>query len=131
MSTHVKVDVGTPTGDIKDWSTAEVRFHDFANLTTTIGECVLSPEFTCLGHQWQLKLYPGGRHNADEGYASIKLSNFSCKDIEIEYGFSLKDAAGREVGHRSPKTRMFPGTERRIGHSHKKLPSDHVLWMNW
>ena len=38
MSTHVKVDVGTPTGDIKDWSTAEVRFHDFTNLTTTIGE---------------------------------------------------------------------------------------------
>ena len=125
MSTHVKVDVGTPTGDIKDWSTAEVRFHDFTNLTTTSGECVPSPEFTCLGHQWVLKLYPGGRHDADEGYVSvsIKFTNSTCKDIEIEYGFSVKDAAGKEVEHRSPKTKMFPAlrAETTIGQGIKKF----------
>ena len=104
----VKVDVGTPTGNIKPWATAEVHFHGFANLTTTRGQCVSSPEFTCLDHQCQLKLYPGGRPNADEGYVSITLTNATYKDIEIEYGYSLKDAAGREVGKRSPKTTTFP-----------------------
>ena len=39
----IKVDVGTPPSNFEDWTTAEVRFHGFADLTTERDEPVESP----------------------------------------------------------------------------------------
>ena len=57
-----------------------------------------------------MDIYPGGSGNSDDGYVAIDLSNMSNKSIEIEYGYSVRDAAGKEVVHRSkPKTYEFGG----------------------
>ena len=93
------IDVGTPPDGFKTegWTTTVVRFHGFANLTTTRGDYVKSTKFSCLGHQWRLYIYPGGRINSDEGYAAVALSNQLNTTIKIQYGYSVKDADGKEV----------------------------------
>jgi len=91
------VDVGTPPDGTSNWTTTVVRFHGFANLPTTRGDIVESPEFSCFGHQWGLDLYPGGSNNSSEGYAAVVLCNASNASIKLQYGYSVRDANGREV----------------------------------
>jgi len=93
----IALDVGTPPEGYKEWTHALVRFHGFANLPTTRDEYVESPEFSCFGHQWVLKLYPGGRDNSDEGYVAIGIVNRSNTSIKIQYCYSVRDADGKEV----------------------------------
>jgi len=83
MSTNYRVRVGTPYTGFGGWTTTEVCFRGFANLTTTRGQFVTSPEFSCFGHQWRLGLYPGGRANSEEGKVSITLCNKSSISIMV------------------------------------------------
>ena len=115
MSLNV-IDVGTPPDGISEgWTTTVVRFHGFADLTATRGDAVKSPEFSCFGHQWSLKLYPGGRVNSPEGRVAVALSNRSNSSIKIEYGYSVRNADGKEVVHYKLQASEFapPGS----GHS--------------
>ena len=110
MSANREVHVGTAPKEFEDWTSTNVYFHGFANLTTTRGEGVESPEFSCFGHQWTLILYPGGRANSDEGYAAIGLLNKSNTSIEIEYAFSVRDtrdAKGEVVYRQSTGPKEF------------------------
>ena len=102
MSDSRVVDVGTPSNDFSGWTTTEVRFHKFAELSTETEEC--SPKFLSLGHEWGLDLYPGGDDDSDEGYVAIALSNMSDESIKIEWGVSVKDADGKEEVHKKPYT---------------------------
>ena len=106
MSTS-RVDVGTPPDNFEGWTTANVCFHGFANLTTTRGESVQSPEFSCFGHQWRLDIYPGGEEDSAEGYAAVELVNMTNKSIKISYGFSVRDVDGEEVVRYKPQTKEF------------------------
>jgi len=106
MSTS-RVDVGTPPGDFKGWTTTEVCYHGFANLPTTRNEKVLSPKFSCFGHQWVLKLYPGGEEDSEVGYVAVELVNRSNTSIKISYGYSVRDSDGKEEVHYEPDTNEF------------------------
>ena len=103
------MDVGAPPEGYKEWTTALVRFHGFANLSTIRGESVISPQFSCLGHQWKLCLYPGGivSHSAGEGYAAVVLCNMTDASITTQLGYSIKDVDGKEVVHKKPLTTEF------------------------
>ena len=90
----VKVDVGTPTGNIEAWATAEVRFHGFANLTTVKDEHVESPIFTCHGHEWKVMLYPGGNSTSIDGMIGAFLLHMTTKPIKVRFSFSVKYLAG-------------------------------------
>jgi len=103
----VKLNVGTPSNGFNGWSTTEVNFHGFANLSTTRDECVQSPEFLCFGHQWKLCLYPGGHIASPEGYAVLVLFNKSNTGIEVQFGYSVRNADGRELVHHMPQTHEF------------------------
>ena len=107
MSSNSGVHVGTPPGDFKDWRTINVYFHRLADLPTTRGEKVRSPEFSCFGHQWKLKLYPGGGTNSPEGYISIYLCNISNKSINIQFDFGVRDADGKEVLYKKLDNKVF------------------------
>ena len=53
---HPAVDVGTPPRTLcNHWETTEVRFHRFAEGGD---ERFRSPKFVCLGHYWNLTLWP-------------------------------------------------------------------------
>ena len=108
MSINNIVDVGTPPDGISEgWTTTVVRFHGFADLTTTRDVYVESPEFSCFGHQWRLELYPGGEEDSPEGWVAVSIGNASLTSIEIQYGFSVRDADGKEVVHHEPVTKEF------------------------
>ena len=105
------MDVGTPASDFEheEWTRTEVRFHGFASLPSERDVEVESPEFSCFGHEWVLDIYPGGKENSDDGYVAVYLSNMSNKPIKIQYGFSVRDAFGKEVVHHEPETDKFDG----------------------
>ena len=103
----IEVDVGTPPEGYNEWTTALVRFHGFADLPTTRDVFVRSSQFSCFGHQWMLGLYPGGRANSEEGKVSITLCNKSSIGIKIQYGYSVRDADGREVVCQKSSTDEF------------------------
>jgi len=94
------VDVGTPPEGLKreGWSTNEVRIHGFANLSTTGDEYVPSPEFSCFGHQWVVRVYPVGTLESDR-YVTVMLINMSDSSIKIRCGFSVRNANGKEKAH--------------------------------
>ena len=98
------VDVGTPPSGWKEWQVSEVRFHNFANLSTERDAYEASPVFSSLGFEWVLVIYPGGEEDSAEGYTAIRLSNRSDKSIKIDWGVSVKDVDGKEVHHEKPYT---------------------------
>mmetsp|Transcript_13569 Transcript_13569/g.29503 ORF Transcript_13569/g.29503 Transcript_13569/m.29503 type:complete len:408 (+) Transcript_13569:38-1261(+) len=104
------VDVGRPSPEFQEFdresASAEVRFHDFAGLSTTLrghGFAVESPLFTCLGHQWLLRIYPGGDIASAEGMVSLHLYNMSDRDIKIRFDCSIKGARGSERFNMLPR----------------------------
>ena len=99
--------VGKPSLCRDGWTRTEVCFHGFSDLSTTRGEEVESPEFSCFGRQWTLALYPGGDVGSADGYVAIDLGIMSNEAIKIQYGYSIRDAAGKEVVHIEPLTKEF------------------------
>ena len=93
----IKVHVGTPSSNFEEWTTAEVYFHGFADLSTERDEPVVSPEFSCFGHKWRVILCPGGVVESDDGYVAVMLGNKSNKAIKIQYRCSVRNADGKEV----------------------------------
>ena len=106
MSGSRFVHVGTPSDDFKEWTTTAFCFHKFADLPIweDLRFLEASPHFSSLGVEWILDLFPEGMENSAEGYVAIGLQNMSNKSIKIEYGYSVKDADGKEVVHKKPKT---------------------------
>jgi len=106
------IDVGTPpesftNGIIDGWTTINVCFHGFANLTTTREESVKSPEFSCFGHQWRMYIYPGGDEDSNEGHVSIDLVNMSKSSIKLQWGCSVRDTDGKQVVFWEPVTKLL------------------------
>ena len=91
-----KVHVGTPPTR-KEWEVIEVHYNGFEGLPSERGVPVHSPEFTCFGHKWCLKVYPGGHSESKDGMVSLYLVNRSNKSITINFGFSVKNKNGKGV----------------------------------
>jgi len=106
MSTS-RVDVGAPSASLSGWTTTEVCIHGFADLPTARDEYVISPQFSSFGNQWNLGIYPGGRDNSPEGYVVVTLCNMTNKGIEIQLGFNVRNADGREVVYGKSRTKEF------------------------
>ncbi|KAL7524276.1 hypothetical protein ACHAXR_000505, partial [Thalassiosira sp. AJA248-18] len=94
---HPAVDAGNPSDGFQEWEIIPVYFHGFEGLDSSRGNSVESPEFTCFGHQWRLRIYPGGRTDSDDGMVGVYLCNMSEETIKVEYGFTVKKTDGREV----------------------------------
>ena len=82
MSNTPTIHVGTPPVgfDHLPEGHAVLCFHDLDVLDTKLGSFVESTPFCCIGgHQWKLRLYPGGTNNsATNAQASLELVN--CSD---------------------------------------------------
>lgn len=102
---HVaNIDVGTPPIGFRNWATAAVNFHGFADLPTTRDKLYQSPEFSCLGGRWYLDIYPGGsdHDNSDEGMMAVFLYNDNVTHGDIDtilVSLSVRNAAGEEVAN--------------------------------
>ncbi|KAL7530119.1 hypothetical protein ACHAXR_003314 [Thalassiosira sp. AJA248-18] len=94
-----KIHAGTPSEeflsrDSQEWEAIEVCFHNFVNRSSLSGAHVYSPEFTCFGHQWRLKLYPGGHHSSDDGMVAVYLYHQSDESMTIHFGFYVRNKYG-------------------------------------
>ena len=76
------------------WKSFQFLFHNFAALDTTEDHYIASPEFTCNGHQWELRLYPGGESDATEGYVSAHLCHLSEGSITATFKIRILDKEG-------------------------------------
>ena len=87
-----------PTGRVAQVSaTNTVIFDGFAGLPAQRDEHVNSQLFTCLGHEWCVRLYPGGEGGAEEGMVSVYLCNKSKKRVNIEIGFTVEGCTEEEM----------------------------------
>jgi hypothetical protein len=93
----VHVGEAPPDFSSEYWVSTTVYFHGFADLPHERGSPVRSSNFSCLGHEWYLKLYPRGDEDSRDGeeWVSLILYHRGAKSINIE--FSL-NARGRNKG---------------------------------
>ncbi|KAL3768510.1 hypothetical protein ACHAW5_002467 [Stephanodiscus triporus] len=112
---------GTPSPQFQDWETVKVYCHGFADLSTARGARVDSPEFTCLGNRWILRMYPGGSVHARDNYISVRLVNASEKGISILYGFGVKKKYELGRSHHPSRQLLFWGVRVRGMRDHIKF----------
>ena len=97
MSTRLEpMQIGAPPGRLSDWVIAPMHFNNFEGLTTVENKSVKSPVFSCFGHDWLAKIYPGGRCNSRDGQVALGLSNMTEEAIEVEFKFIIKHPNGGE-----------------------------------
>ncbi|KAL7455428.1 hypothetical protein ACHAWC_006978 [Mediolabrus comicus] len=96
MSTEVQItNAAVSTAQAQpQWKTFYFNLRNFKDLPTTSNHFVATPEFSCIGHVWRLKIYPGGRDGAGEGYVSIYLAHRSEGSITSNYEVMILDKFG-------------------------------------
>ena len=109
MSSTNKVEIGAQWTTFAGWTTTEVIFHGFTDISYKVD----SPEFSCFGDQWQLELWAttGDERSNHIGAELVNLSSRTYSDDEIneitfgynfrglEFGYSIRDADGDEMIH--------------------------------
>ena len=115
-STRQSLHVGTrPTG-YRSWERTQITFHNFRSLPSTSTDTdtanaefnekwVSSPEFSCLGHKWEVRVAPRGFF--DSNTSTINLMHLEGDDIGIEYFFAIKNSDDKRVDSSPPKTTTF------------------------
>jgi speckle-type POZ protein len=78
------------------WKAFHFNVKNFKDLPTTTEHFVVTPEFSCNGHNWVLIIYPGGYDPADEGYVSIFLFHRSERSITANFELMVIDKAGKK-----------------------------------
>ena len=70
---------------VKELGAFQVRFGGFADLPAVKGrDFVNSPEFTCFGHKWHVRLWPGGSRGSPDGTVAVYLRNRSPVSIDVQ-----------------------------------------------
>ena len=84
---HVGAQPGQPSL-LSDLAARKVRFHGFAGLPTSRGAKVLSPAFSCLGHQWTVMIKAGEDTQSLNGCVAVHIS---LQSIVLEHPSRLQD----------------------------------------
>jgi speckle-type POZ protein len=92
------LDVGTPPPPGVKLRTFNILFHGFKDLPFERNQYVMSPSFTCNGHQWALRIYPGGFDGATDDHVSAYLYLLSEGTITCAYEVKTLDKF-RRFGH--------------------------------
>jgi hypothetical protein len=93
----------------KEWKSFLIHFHNFAEHPTTKGQYLESPEFTCNGQKWALRLYPGGNTCSDgDGYVSLYLNHCSRGATTATFEVKMINKFGDILQtRRSSENRLF------------------------
>ncbi|KAL7450714.1 hypothetical protein ACHAWC_005018 [Mediolabrus comicus] len=91
---NTKVSIGCPPPR-EGWTSFQFNVKNFKDLPTATDHYVLTPVFSCNGHDWRLHIYPGGEEDADEGYVSIFLHH-SEGSITATFEFMIIDKFGEK-----------------------------------
>jgi len=107
----------SPTMFHKEWKSLLIHFHNFAELPTAKGHRLESPEFTCNGQKWVLRLYPGGNNSAtDTGHVSLYLNHRSRGSTTATFEAKIINKYGDTLEtRRSSNDRIFDSTSSNSG----------------
>jgi hypothetical protein len=94
--TTASIHWGTPSPRFQERATTTVYCHGYAELPLDVDdngdEYVESPDFLCLGHEWNLRIYPG---QDDMEYVLIWLmSKETNRAISVDFCFAVKYGDG-------------------------------------
>ena len=108
----IHVDVFNSSDTFKLWQTVNVVFHAFGKMLSTllaqdVKTKIVSPKFTCIGAEWCLWVYLS---DPKSKFVSIALRSASDTPIKAEVGFSIRNAAGKEVHNIDPQSVEFLGS---------------------
>jgi speckle-type POZ protein len=114
---NAKVSIGCPRPR-EGWTSYQFNLQKFKDLNTTEiahrrrysnqGNYVETPEFSCNGHGWNLRIYPGGDDDAPEGYVSIYLTHCSEGSTTADFEIEIIDKFGNNK-EASQYTHKFEG----------------------
>ncbi|KAL7451318.1 hypothetical protein ACHAWC_003144 [Mediolabrus comicus] len=105
------------------WHSFHFNVPNFKDLPTTRDHYVETPLFTCNGHEWDLRIYPGGDDDAPEGFVSIDLFHQSEGSITANYEVMIIDKFGKKKEGRKT-TDSFEGMGHGFGWRNVILRSD-------
>eukprot|EP00956_Cyclotella_meneghiniana_P035239 scaffold112864_cov83-Cyclotella_meneghiniana.AAC.2 len=91
------VHVGIPPAEFSLEDIQIVHFHDFLDLTKTKNEAVYSPEFSCAGHKWMLKVYPGGESESEDKMIAVYLISMSPSKVAASFAIKIKKGSGHNL----------------------------------
>src|SRR6056300_1528853 len=111
------------------WKSFHFNLRDFGGLPTTNGHYVRTPEFSCNGHDWYLKVYPGGTEHEDvpEGSVSIFLYCQSDESITTNFKVAIMDKSGKQKRSRQSSIRSLKGWKNFLEHSYILDESKNIL----
>src|SRR5210317_1855181 len=92
------------------WQSFHFNVHNFKDLPTAKNHYFETPEFSCYGHQWGLRVYPGGGGEAVEGMVSFFLYLCSEESITVNYEVMIINKVGKNKKNPSAQsTDCFEG----------------------
>jgi hypothetical protein len=79
--------IGTPPAKFDEWETKTTYVHNFMDLSHDKrgDNFVESPSFCCFGHEWKLRVYPGGLERSSSGWVIVGLANSSSTEISLDW----------------------------------------------
>ena len=95
---HIQtLDIGkSPSSQGDNWKSFKLLFHGFMDLSTKKEHVIESPTFSCNGHEWFLRMYPGGTTDAKNGRVSMYLCCVGSESDGLSFKVSILDKFGRE-----------------------------------
>ena len=84
------LDVGKMPSSGESWESFKILFHGFADLPSSVGQFTRSPNFTCNGHKWCVRIYPGGYEHGNFGKLSVYLEHCSEGNATVSYEICLQ-----------------------------------------
>jgi hypothetical protein len=96
------IHVGDKSSDFQYWERTQLCFHDFEDQPTDGTGTQIYAGFSCLGHEWNLTLFPGGddrEHKTalQKGMVSAHLGHLTAGCIFYEYGIAVKDGNDNKI----------------------------------
>ncbi len=107
-----KVSIGCPPPR-EGWKSFQFNLKAFKDLSTTWDHYVETPEFSCNGHDWKLRIYVGGTDDstgpATEGYVSIYLYHLSEGSTTASFEIKIIDKFGKQKNAYEESSHRFEG----------------------
>ena len=76
------------------WKSFQFHIHDFATLSSELGNYLQLPLFKYNGHNWRVEVFPGGQSDISEGCVSAYIHHHSEDSIVMSYAIHIINKNG-------------------------------------
>mmetsp|Transcript_8093 Transcript_8093/g.12693 ORF Transcript_8093/g.12693 Transcript_8093/m.12693 type:complete len:421 (+) Transcript_8093:57-1319(+) len=99
---RILIDIAQPREGWKSFQFTVAHFLEYMDLSSESNDCILTPKFSCRGHQWSLRIFPGGDSDATAGFLSVYLDHYGKEGgstrqkskVDLWFNVSILDIFG-------------------------------------